>query len=338
MGLFAPPSAWATIFKATSTLNSDQGRLLSHAYTADKDGVVLHRGVGLNFKNWPRRDEQNIASNATPSKTVASILCRPSETLKSNSPNNVRMYSFCNNTRGNFSPFHGVQDPSMPYLLAPRLGKVSSPTPTVRWNAVSGVRRYRIRLVGQRNRNVLWASNVEASRITLPAHLNLVPGEMYRVVVEADNGTSSRMEPCSAGLSFSVLPSDAAKELENKLAKIRSQRGSEAPPKDLALREADELLLKDLKMEAFDLLKQHEQKNTSLQGQFLLGKLANSLGLNLMAHAYFSQAAKLATQADDVEGFREASNLEKLAPTLADQARYGNCDPTRRVDTTPSAP
>ncbi len=337
-GLLATPSAWANIFVSTSTLNSHQGRLSSHAYTAGEDDALLHRGAGHNYKIWPRRDEQNFASNIPPSKTIVPILCRSNESLKSNSSINVRIHSYCSNDRDIFTPVHGAQDPSLPYLLAPRLGKVSSPTPTVRWNAVAGVRRYKIRLVGQRDRKVLWTSDVEASHITLPAHLNLVPGELYRVVVEADNGTSSRMEPCSAGLGFSVLPSDAAKELENKRAKIRSQRGSGAPPKLLALREADELLLKELKMEAFDLLKLHEQKNTSLQGQFLLGTVANSLGLNQLAQAYFSQAVMLATQNGDAEGIREASKSEKQAPTLAKQARRGNCDPFRSVDTPPSAP
>ncbi len=328
-GLLAPHSVLANIFKASKSLAYDQGRLSSLAHTAGERGALLQRAAGLNYKNWPSRDEQKIASNVIPSKNVASILCRPIETLSSKSSINVRLASFCVNTRSPLKPISGAQDPSLPYLLAPRLGRVSGPTPTVRWNPVPGVRRYQLWLIRQRDRQVVWGTTVEASRITLPAKLNLMPGEIYQVVVEADNGTSSRKEPCSGGLNFGVLTLAEAKELEKELVTIRSQRGPGVTPQVLALLEAQALSNLKLKAEAFHLLKQLEHQNPSLQGQLLLGELANSQGLNEQARGYFSQAASLATLAGDTEGSREASEGLDLARAIAEQASQGNCGASR---------
>jgi hypothetical protein len=333
-GLLAPPAVWANIFKATSTRTLAQGRLSNQAYAAGEDGALFRRGSGPNVKHWPRRDVQNIASNVIPSKNVASILC-PIETKSSI---NVRLKSYCESQRSPLKPTLGIQDPSLPYLLAPRLGQVSSPTPTLRWNAVAGVRRYQLWLVRQRDRQVVWGTAVEASQITLPSKLKLMPGELYQVVVEADNGTSSRMETCSAGLNFGVLTLAEAQELEKKLTDIRSQRGPGTTPQNLALQEAEALISLRLKAEAFDLLKQHEHQNPSLQGQFLLGDLANSQGLNQQARGYFSQAAALAIRAGDTEGGREASDRRDLTRALAEQAGQGKCGTSRSTVPTRSAP
>ena len=278
-------------------------------------------------------------SNSNPTKDIASILC-PVEAQSRNSSYNIRIQSYCQKQRTLRNPIPGAQDPSLPYLLTPRLGLVRGPTPTVRWNPVAGVRRYQLWLVRQGDRKVVWGTKIEASSITLPAQPELMPGEVYQLVVETDNGTSSRMEACSAILNFSVLRrgDKAYQNLEQELAEIRSQRGQGSSPQTLALQEAVALFNRSLNAEALELLKQHEYQNPSLQGQFLLGELANSQGLNQQAQGYFSRAATLATQAGNAEAVAEASKSADRARALTDQARQGICDPSHLTKPTRSAP
>lgn len=336
LGLLVPPLAWANNFKSVSTLPPVPGRLSSQASTAGENAALLERGLRLNTKNWSKRAQQGILSQDVASTINRSIHSPPIPKEKCEIPISTRLRSLSECQRSVSKAIPGVQDPSVPYLLAPRLGQVRGPTPTVRWNGVAGVRRYHIRLLRDRDGKVLWYTVVESNRITLPGQPNLKPGELYQVVVEAegDNGTSSRMEPCSDGLNFSVLPPADVKVLEQKLVEIRSQRGSGATPENLPLREAEVLAMEDLKTEAFDLLNKHEQKKPSPQGQFMLGELANSQGLNQLAQGYFSQAAKLASQVGDAEGVRKSNKSEDLARSLADLARQGKCEPGS--DTVPS--
>jgi hypothetical protein len=282
---------------------------------------------------WLNRDAllgaSNVKQEAIKDIRVSSILC-PVETQSRSYPHQTSsptpIKSYCQPQRQiDLRGILGTQNSTLPYLIAPRNGQVQGPTPTVEWNPVTGVRRYEIRVVRQRDRQMLWGSETQASRITLPAQVNLMPGELYQIVVEADNGTSSRMEPCNAELSFGVLPSDVALGLQQDLAKIRSISGKGVTPQKLALQEADALLNRNLKTDAFVLISQREKQSPSLQGQFLLGTLASSQGLNQQAQVFFRQAATLASRVRNPEAVHEASKREDLAGDSIEQARQGKC-------------
>ena len=330
IGLLALPSAGASQSKASSQVSINHSRLFGQAYRAGDDAALLSRDPWLSPTDRPMPEEADIASVYT--------LCLIDAQNRKSPPNVIRLKSYCESQRSHLNAIAGAQDPSVPYLIAPRNGQVRGPAPTVRWNPVAGVRRYQVRLVRLRDRKVMRNWETEASRITLPAGLNLLPGEAYRVVVEADNGTSSRMEACSANLHFSVLSSDESRVLAKNLEETRSERGPGLTPENLPLREAEVLFNRGLKAEAFELLKQHEQRNPSLQGQFLLGDLANSQGLNQQAQGYFRQAATLATRAGDPAAAGEASEREVQARALADQARRGDCDAIPQKAATRSEP
>ena len=294
-----------------------------------EDDALLSRGTRLNPEDRLIRKGRGMAS----------ILCQ-SGAQNFKTSDYVTVSSFCESQRA--APVQaiiGAQDPSLPYLLEPRISLVRGPTPTVRWNPVPGVRSYRLWLVRLRDRQLLWGPVIDSSRINLPAHLNLMAGESYQLVVEADNGTSSRLEPLSARLRFGVLPSAEAQQLEHDLAEIRSLRGPGVTPQSLVLLEASALEQRGLVAEAISLLDQQERQNPSLEGQLQLGRLASLQGLNQLAQNHFRQANALASQGGDAEGGREAREGEQRADRLAASARQGTGSRSQEAEpTTPAAP
>jgi hypothetical protein len=169
--------------------------------------------------------------------------------------------------------------------------------------------------------------------------LNLVAGEAYHLVVEADNDTSSRLEPLSAELRFGLLPLTEVRELELDLAEIRSIREPDVTPQTQALLEAGALEQRGLVAEAFALLNEREREKPSLEGQLQLGRLSSLQGLNQKAQSHFRQAAALASQAGDVEGGREAREGEQRALRLIAAVRPSTDRKSQEAEpTTPAAP
>jgi hypothetical protein len=168
---------------------------------------------------------------------------------------------------------------------------------------------------------LLWETEViKATNAILPAQLGLLAGETYRLVVEAENGSSSQLEPLSATLSFSLLPQAESQQLNNDLNEIRSLRSAKAPSQSLVLLEAGALEQRGLLAEAISLLERKERLSQSLEGQLQLGRLNSLQGLNQRAQAHFRRAAQLAKAVADADAKQDAEDGEKLARRLADAA------------------
>jgi len=234
----------------------------------------------------------------------------------------TQVVSFCQEQRS--SPVQaivGSQNEFIPYLLEPRATMVRGPEVTVRWNPVAGARRYQLWLMRMRDRRVLWETEAsKATNVALAAQLGLVAGETYRLVVEADNGSSSQLEPLSAKLSFSLLTEAENQQLNKDLEQIRSLRSSKEPSRSLVLLEAGALEQRGLLAEAISLLERQERLSQSLEGQLQLGRLNSLQGLNQRAQAHFRRAAQLAKAVADADGKQDAEDGEKLARRLADAA------------------
>ncbi|MFN6134434.1 MAG: hypothetical protein ACK46L_16290 [Synechococcaceae cyanobacterium] len=212
---------------------------------------------------------------------------------------------------------------SIPYLLEPRASLVRRAQATVRWNPVAGVRSYQLWLVRLRDRRLLWGTQITGATSTLlPAQLGLEAGESYRLVVEADNGSSSQLEPASAKLSFGVLSQAEERQLAKDLEEIRALRSPKIAPQSLALLEAGALEQRGLLAEAISLLERQERQGSSLEGQLQLGRLSSLQGLNQQARQHYQRAVQLAKAAGDDEAQRDARDGELLAGRLG-----AACDP-----------
>ncbi len=328
-GLMAPAPGLASQVKVITVVQPIYRQAFNPVLRRWEGDALLNRSTRLS-------PEDRLISKG---RGMATILCQ-SGAQNFKISDYVTVSSFCKSQRAApVQAISGAQDPSLPYLLEPRLGLVRGPTPTVRWNPVPGVRRYRLWLVRLRDRQLLWGPVIDSSRINLPAQLNLMAGESYQLVVEADNGISSRLEPLSTRLRFGVLPSAEVQQLEHDLAEIRSLRGPGVTPQSLVLLEAGALEQRGLVAEAISLLDQQERQNPSLEGQLQLGRLASLQGLNQLAQNHFRQATALASQVGDGEGGREAREGEQRAVRLAATAREGTGRRSQDAEpTTPTAP
>jgi len=250
---------------------------------------------------------------------IATIICNHGSYVFKKR-NYTQVSSFCQAQRvAPVQALPGSQDSSIPYLLQPRITMVRGLDVMVRWNPVAGVRGYQIWLLRQRDRRLLWGTQVENDANTiLPQELGLVPGEAYRLVIEADNGSSSQLEPSNALLQFSLLPPGEVQELELDLSEIRALRTQPISALSLVILEAAALEQRGLIAEAIALLEQQERQQQSLEGQLQLGRLTSLQGLNQQAQLHFHQAALLAQAAGDNEAGLQAQTGAKLASRMAE--------------------
>jgi hypothetical protein len=255
---------------------------------------------------------------------MALISC-PSGSQLHQSDDLIEAATFCKTVRAATGKgFPGAQDnPSVPYLLEPRIGFVRGQTPTVRWKHVDGVKKYIVSVYRRGDEAPLSDPiGVNTSHAKLPANLNLKAGEEYHLVVETDKGNSSKEEIFSDSLKFGVLSIAEDQALKQELQKqIESLRAEGIAPLELVPFEVFYLEQRDLIAEAFALLSRLESKQETLQGQLDLGRLASRQGLNTQAMIYFRKAAALASNAGDSERVSEAREGEKQARRLAEEAR-----------------
>jgi hypothetical protein len=298
-------------FRATGVVPSVYRQAFSRAQGTWGEAELLRPGMRLN-------PEDRLISKGS---GMANIICENGSYLF-RKRDLTQVVSFCQAQRS--SPVQailGSQNETIPYLIEPRATLVRGPQVTVRWNPVAGVQRYQLWLMRLRDRRVLWETQViKATNTTLPAQLGLVAGETYRLVVEAENGSSSQLEPSSAKLSFSLLSQAENGQLSKDLEEIRSLRSSKDPSPSLVLLEAGALEQRGLLAEAISLLERQERLSQSLEGQLQLGRLNGLQGLNQRAQSHFRRAAQLAKAVGDDAAKQDAEDGEKLARRLADAA------------------
>src|SRR5262249_24350690 len=106
-------------------------------------------------------------------------------------------------TRG--APTEGL----FPLVLSPRLTKLLSDRPLLKWTEMKNASTYHVMVRGP---ELVWTANVQdKTEIQYPDRAQkLEPGQNYKLIVGLDDEKNSEMES-APGLGFSVLPSKERK-------------------------------------------------------------------------------------------------------------------------------
>lgn len=212
----------------------------------------------------------------------------------------------------------GGSDERIPYLIEPRATTVLGTPVPLRWNPVAGVKGYQLWLLRERDRQLLWGSRVEKSNSTLlPKSVELMPGESYLVVIEADNGSSSQLDAGAAGQGFRRASQAEQLNLARQAASLAHQK---LDPEAAVLLQADLLSQAGLYAVAITSLEQHLRRQGKTVGLLLeLGQLYARVGLNQLAYQRYLQASKLAGSGDDPDSLAEArAGSERAQERLRD--------------------
>ncbi|NEQ48389.1 MAG: tetratricopeptide repeat protein [Leptolyngbya sp. SIOISBB] len=194
----------------------------------------------------------------------------------------------------------GGSDSAIPYVMSPRRTAVLDAQPLLRWNAVPGVERYTVQVVGL---NVNWETEVTGTEVQY-AGSPLTPGLEYRVIVEADDGWSSQLDAGAETATFELLyPED----IENLQADIVKLAEAELSGEAQALALADIYIHEDLLADAVNILEPLVVSGTNTFEVYqVLGDIYRYIGLNLLAEERYEQAIAIASTNDVPEGIANA--------------------------------
>lgn len=291
----AAPSASAGTYKVVERITPAFRQVVINNQTGSKQPLFVNS----------RLNPQDLLSTGRQGSASIQCLNNSLKRLESNR-SALRVSSLCPLNRAALQQaLPGRQEPSIPYLIEPRSTLVVGPAVPVRWNPVAGAQSYQLWLLRERDRRLLWGRRIDrGSSTVLEPAVGLVPGETYRLVVEADNGTSSQLEACSVPPSFGVLPPADSRVLEQELSEVR---GLAAEPRARALLEATVLRQHGLNAAAITTLERQQQQQGASPAVLLqLGHLYGQLGLNQRALESYQRAGQLAAAAGDPETRDEA--------------------------------
>ncbi len=191
---------------------------------------------------------------------------------------------------------------TIPYIISPRNTALLTNRPILRWNAVPGATRYKVR-VQDAGLTLDWQTETSNTQIEYPGEPPLQPDSYYLLIVETDKGDSSEEEQ-GTDLSFTLLDAQKAESVRTEVAQLKQQQLTQ---------EAEGLALAylyqsyDLKAEAIELLEGLVKRGSQTAAVYqLLGDLYLQLGLSQQAKSPYLQALELAKRTEDVEGQAEA--------------------------------
>jgi hypothetical protein len=181
----------------------------------------------------------------------------------------------------------GGNNPDIPYIVYPRMTFLLNETPHIRWNRVKGANAYTVQVLGLDG--VMWQKTTKTTEATYDKTAEALEwGINYRIVVEADNKTSS-LEDAGACYGFKLVDGDLRQKIQQKSAKITDLVQLNAEEKALArayLYESNNLI-----SEAIQALEEYvgKQKPSALVYRELGGLYAIA-GLNLLAQDFYSRS------------------------------------------------
>jgi tetratricopeptide (TPR) repeat protein len=165
--------------------------------------------------------------------------------------------------------------------------------PTLRWNSVSGATTYTVRISGTD-----WQAETDQTEFKYPGDPVLQPGIDYLLIVEADNGKSSREED-QPGLRFNLLGGEEADGVRADVNRIQAL-GLSGQAEAFAL--AQLYTSHELYAEAIELLQESAGLSPQAANVYLaLGKLYQHLGLLKDADTAYREAVRIADSVGDLE-------------------------------------
>lgn len=179
-----------------------------------------------------------------------------------------------------------IVDSTIPYIISPR-GLLISNLPKLRWNKISGASSYQVKILEGSQK--IWSTETSNTEITYSGVPPLERGLGYEVVVEADNGTSSRTEGTNG---FRLLDESEAQSILTQGKKIK-QQGLSQEAELLAL--AYLYQSHDLNTEAIEMLEKLVDAETQeIIIYRLLGDIYGQTGLILLAKERYLRGLALA--------------------------------------------
>jgi hypothetical protein len=249
-------------------------------------GAVLYRGDQLRPASGANVVVlcDNLAAWTVPSGVQSGL---NNGCPQNSEPQLVRGGSAIGNTRG-------ATDQLIPYIISPRATKLLNSTPTLRWHAVPGAKSYTVRISG-----IDWQEEVNTTAFAYPGNPPLQSGSDYLLIVEADNGKSSKDEGLP-GLGFSLLP---AEEIERIRVDVGTIDGLNLSEEATVFALAQLYAGRSLYAEAIEMLEGLAESDSRATNVFReLGEFYQQVGLLVLAESRYTRALELAETTGDVEG------------------------------------
>jgi len=263
----------------------------------DKLEVAANASVKVycsNLKQWMVKPGKYIVSNGCPrGNPVIRLLNSNHDTLSSNDT----LYTFDPRPAGPTPRPAGQTEEvlaKLPYLITPRQTNILTNRPPLRWNAVPGATNYTVK-IDMVWVSIKWETQTNKTEIVYPGEPPLKTGGLYRVIIEADNGASSRSD---AVVGFRVLDEQTKKTVLDAVKAVQQQQLS---PEEAGLVLAHLYRGYGLYGDAVEVLeglvKQNSQVATVYQ---LLGDTYLKIGLPQLAKKPYEKALKLATNTQNL--------------------------------------
>lgn len=263
----------------------------------DKLEVAANASVKVycsNLKQWMVKQGKYIVSSGCPrGNPVIRLLNSNHDTLSSNDT----LYTFDPRPAGPTPRPAGQREEvlaKLPYLITPRQTNILTNRPPLRWNAVPGATNYTVK-IDMVWVSIKWETQTNKTEIVYPGEPPLKTGGLYRVIIEADNGASSRSD---AVVGFRVLDEQTKKTVLDAVKAVQQQQLS---PEEAGLVLAHLYRGYELYGDAVEVLeglvKQNSQVATVYQ---LLGDTYLKMGLPQLAKKPYEKALKLATNTQNL--------------------------------------
>lgn len=266
-----------------------------------------------------------------PSGGSVGVVCHNQNRPRFFSPGTYIIQNYCQGTprhRSGRRRHPRTFDSTLPYIFSPRnTGLLGVERPVIRWNAVAGAQSYTLVVSSSDETEPDWSVTVEDTEVTYDGP-PLRRDRRYRLLVETDNGLSSRTD---IDVGFTVLSAPEVARVEAAVAELREMAlDPDAEALGLALvyqgyvhSDRGQDTNSPLYQTALAVLQERIDAGTensliyAMQGDIFL-----AIGLPLPAQERYQEALTLATAAGHLQG--QANSLEGLA--LVAQGEHQYCE------------
>jgi len=184
----------------------------------------------------------------------------------------------------------------IPYIISPRRTKLLDSKPILRWNPVAGATSYKLSL-RENGAKLNWEMTVSGTEAVYPGEPPLKPGVRYRLIVEANTGTSSETPVVEGDTAFRLLDEGEVERVKSEVGAIDKQVPNENAKK-LAI--ANLYFNTNLIAEAIEILENIEKTGgeTTPINRALGDMYLEKLQLVPQAEVYYSKAINAAKPYD----------------------------------------